>query len=203
MSQETQARILSPDTKRGNRIPPGQTETKKWPVLHHGTVPQVDLDKWTFKADGLVKQSIELSHEEFTSLPMIEVSADMHCVTTWSRLDNVWEGVSIHEIIKRVEPKPEAQFVIIHAEHGWTTNLPLFDLVQDDVLFAWKNNGQDMTPEHGWPLRLVVPRLYAWKSAKWVRRIEFTDQDKPGFWESVGYHMRGNPWKEERFQNYC
>jgi len=203
MTQQTQEKIISPDTKRQNRIPPGQSETKKWPVLHHGSVPQVDLDKWTFKVDGLIEQPIELSYREFTSLPTIEVFADMHCVTKWSRLENTWEGVGIKTIIDRVRPKPEAKFVIVYAEQGWTTNVPVFDLTQNDVLFAWKNNGQEITPEHGWPLRLVVPRLYAWKSAKWITRMTFTDKDRPGFWESVGYHMHGDPWKEERFQNYC
>ncbi len=194
--------IISPDTKRQERVPPGQYETKKWPVLHYGSVPGFDKASWDFRVLGLVEQPLRMNHAEFFSLPRVQVKGDFHCVTTWSKLDNLWEGVSVHEILKRVKVKPEAQYVLAHCEHGFTANLPLSDFVQEDVLFAMKHNGEDLTPEHGYPLRLMVPRLYAWKSAKWLRGIEFLEKDRPGFWEQNGYHMRGDPWTEERHREY-
>jgi DMSO/TMAO reductase YedYZ molybdopterin-dependent catalytic subunit len=148
---------------------------------------------------GLVDQPVRFSWDEFRALPAHRVFADMHCVTTWSLLDNVWEGVLVREVMTRVGLRPEARFVLVHAEAGWTTNLPLEDFLGEDCLFAWAHNGQPLDPDHGAPLRLVVPRLYAWKSAKWVRGIEFLARDTPGFWERNGYHMRGDPWQEERF----
>jgi len=195
----SQQRIVSSDTRREQRIPPRQALTRKWPVLHDGTTPQVDLSKWSLEFFGQVEQPARWTWEEFRALPSVEVFADMHCVTRWSKLDMSWTGVSVHELMKHVKPLPSAKFVMVHGENNFTTNLPLDEFLADDVLFAWAAGGEDLTPDHGWPLRLVVPKLYAWKSAKWVRRVEFMDRDRPGFWERGGYHMHGSPWKEERF----
>ncbi|HYF94225.1 MAG TPA: sulfite oxidase-like oxidoreductase [Symbiobacteriaceae bacterium] len=183
------------------RTPPGQNLTRDWPVLHYGNVPRVDLDTWQFRIFGLVEQEAALTYPEFMALPRTRVTCDIHCVTHWSRLDNEFEGVRMTDVMKLVQIRPEATHVMFHAEGGWTTNLPLSDLLRDDSLFAWRWNGQDITPEHGWPLRTVVPHLYFWKSAKWVRGMEFMNGDRPGFWEQNGYHMRGNPWAEERYWN--
>ena len=184
------------------RLPPGQIETQKWPVLHYGSVPRVDLSTWDLQVAGLVENAQHWTWEEFQKLPRVQVLSDIHCVTRWSRYDNRWEGVSLGEILRRAVPKPSARFATIHAEQGFTSNLPLTELSQDDVLFADRHDGEPLTPEHGWPLRLVVPRRYFWKSAKWVRRIELTDRDQPGFWERNGYHNEADPWREERFSEW-
>jgi DMSO/TMAO reductase YedYZ molybdopterin-dependent catalytic subunit len=191
--------IKSPDIERANRVPPGQRLTEKFPVLHHGDVPQIDVSKWTFRIWGLVEQERKLSYEEFLALPQVKVFSDVHCVTGWSKLNNTWEGVSAQAIKELVKILPEAKFIIVHCYAGFTTNLTLEDFFQTDVLFAVKHNGELLTPEHGYPLRLVVPRLYFWKSAKWVEGVEFTAKDREGFWESRGYHNHGDPWKEERY----
>jgi DMSO/TMAO reductase YedYZ molybdopterin-dependent catalytic subunit len=191
--------IISPDTQRQNRVPPGQRLTEKWPLLHHGAVPNIDTSEWTFTISGWVEQKRALSYDEFMSLPRVKVFSDIHCVTRWSRLNNLWEGVSSSTIRELANILPEAQFVIVHCVGGFTTNLPLTDFFQPDVLFAIKHDNQALTPGHGYPVRLVVPRLYFWKSAKWVSGIEFTAEDRPGFWESYGYHNHGDPWKEERY----
>lgn len=181
------------------RVPPGQVVTEKWPVLHYGSVPRVDLSRWTFRAFGRVENPFEFTWEAFLALPRVTHRSDIHCVTRWSRLDNTWEGVPAAALVERARPLPAADFVLVHAEAGFTANLRREDLLRDGVLFALRHDGRDLTPEHGWPVRLVVPHLYFWKSAKWVRGIEFRDRDVPGFWERAGYHMRGDPWKEERF----
>jgi DMSO/TMAO reductase YedYZ molybdopterin-dependent catalytic subunit len=191
--------IISPDTLREHRIPPGQTQTRKWPVLHAGSVPKVDLARWSFEVRGLVVVPKRWTWDEFRALPSVRVRADMHCVTTWSLLDNVWEGVLVQEVMRHVVIKPEAHFVLVHAEQGFTTNLPLADFLADDCLFAWSHNNEPLSADHGWPLRLVVPRLYAWKSAKWVRGVELLQEDRPGFWEMNGYSNHGDPWTEERY----
>ncbi len=183
-----------------DRIPPGQELTEKWPVLHYGVVPPFNEYLWDFTVKGLLKgDELRLSYQEFKSLPRVSIQADMHCVTGWSKLDNVWEGVSIHEIMKRVQLNPKAKFVSILSEGGYTTNLPTSVLLDEDVLLAFRHNGENLTPDHGWPLRLVVPKRYAWKSAKWVRGLEFTAEDVRGFWERYGYHNNGEPWAEERY----
>jgi len=187
-----------PDESLG-RIPPGQIVVDDWPVLHHGNVPKIDLATWRLRIFGLVEEELEFTYEEFKRLPNVERITDFHCVTRWSRLDNRWRGVSTEEVLKRVSLRPEAKFVIVHAEAGFTANLSLEEFVKQDVLFAWEHDGKVLTPEHGYPLRLVVPQLYAWKSVKWVTGLEFTEQDRPGFWEQRGYHMHGDPWKEERY----
>lgn len=191
--------IKSPDTERKNRVPPGQRVTEGWPVLQYGGVPRVDLDEWRFKLFGLVERERSLSLLEFSALPMVRVLSDVHCVTGWSRLDNLWEGVQALALKDIVKILPEAKFAIVHASGNFTTNLSLDDFFLEDVLFALKHNGRPITPDHGYPLRLVVPRLYFWKSAKWVTGVEFTSEDRPGFWESRGYHNRGDPWREERY----
>ena len=192
-------RIISPDTQRANRVPPGQRLTDKWPVLHHGGVPAIDVKKWTFTITGLVEKERTLTYDEFNALPRVEVFSDIHCVTTWSRLDNLWEGVSAAVIKDLVKIKPEARYVIIEGAGGFTTNLPLDDFFQPDALFAFKHDAHPLTAEHGGPVRLVVPRLYFWKSAKWVTGIRFVAKNEPGFWERAGYHMHGDPWLEERY----
>jgi DMSO/TMAO reductase YedYZ molybdopterin-dependent catalytic subunit len=181
------------------RTPPGQALTRKWPVLTYGRTPRFDPATWSFRCFGLVEEEVSWTWEELQALPRAEVTCDIHCVTHWSRLDNRFEGVSIHEILRRVRPRPEARYVLIHADPDYTTNLPLADLVDDGVLLAMKHDGQDLTPEHGGPLRLLVPKLYFWKSAKWLRGFEFLDVNAPGFWELNGYHMHADPWAEERY----
>lgn len=182
------------------RLPPGQSLTEKWPVLHYGRVPHTPTDKWNFRVFGLVEEPKSWNYEQFMALPHgTTESVDIHCVTRWTKFENVFEGIPFAEIYKLIKPKPEAKFVMVHADQGFTTNLPVEDLLSPNVIFAYKNNGEDISDEHGWPLRLVVPHLYFWKSAKWVRGLEFLEKDEPGFWEDAGYHMRGDPWKEERY----
>ena len=190
--------VLSPaDLKR--RTPPGQTLTDKFPILTYGPTPTFDPGTWDFRMWGLVENEVRWSYSEFMALPPTKVVADFHCVTRWSRLDNEWEGVSFRELLTHVTPLPDAAFVMIHCDGGYTTNLSIEALVDDDVLFAYHHDGEDLDPEHGWPLRSIVPKLYAWKSAKWVRGLEFMSHDRPGFWEQNGYHMNGDPWTEERY----
>ena len=191
--------VQSSDTQRSERIPPGQNETVDWPVLHYGSVPKVDISKWTFAISGSVETERKLNYQQFTSLPQEKVFSDIHCVTGWSRLNNCWEGVSTRTVGDLVGILPDAKFVLVHAEKGFTTNLLLSDFFQSDVLFALRHDGEMLTPAHGYPVRLIVPRLYFWKSAKWVTGIEFMTDDKRGFWESHGYHNRGDPWLEERY----
>lgn len=191
--------VQSPDTNRSDRIPPGQQETDNWPVLHYGSIPRVDISKWSFAISGLVEKEQKLNFEQFSSLPQAKVFSDIHCVTGWSKLNNYWEGVSAQVITDLSTVLPEAKFVLIHAEKGFTANLSLNDFLQPDVLFAMKHNGEALTAGHGYPVRLIVPRLYFWKSAKWVTGVEFMAKDRRGFWESHGYHNRGDPWLEERY----
>ncbi len=181
------------------RLPPGQALTLKWPVLHYGSVPRFDPAHWDFRVYGLIENPLRLTWDEFNALPKIRVTSDFHCVTRWSRFDNHWEGVAFRELLQRVKLRPGTSHVLVHAEQGFTANVPLADLDRDNVLFATHHDGQPLTPEHGYPLRLIVPHLYAWKSVKWVRGLEFFDHDVPGFWEQNGYHMYGDPWKEQRF----
>jgi len=212
--------IISPDTQRENRLPPGQHLTDRWPVLHYGPVPPFDPGKWSFRIWGLVKPERTLSFAEFSALPRVKVFSDIHCVTTWSRLDNLWEGVSTGAIRDLTSVLPEARFAIVHAMWDFSTNLTVEDFFQPDALLAMQHDplrvgapflrrhsnplqeAQHLAPitaEHGGPVRLVVPRLYFWKSAKWVTGIQFTAKDMPGFWETRGYHNHGDPWTEERY----
>ena len=170
-------------------------------MLTYGLTPRFDPKTWSFRCFGLLQREVSWTWEEFQALPRTEVTCDIHCVTHWSRLDNRFEGVPIREILKRVDPTPEARYVMVHADPDYTTNLALADLVDDDVLLALRHDGHDLAPEHGGPLRLVVPKLYFWKSAKWLRAFEFLDVNPPGFWEVNGYHMRADPWAEERYSD--
>jgi DMSO/TMAO reductase YedYZ molybdopterin-dependent catalytic subunit len=181
------------------RIPPGQTETRKWPVLHYGGVPSIDVDTWRFQITGLVAEPLSLSLAELQALPAQDTRCDIHCVTRWSRLDNTFTGVAVRELVRRVRPTVEATHVLVRAAQGFTANLSMADFDRPENLFAWAHDGQPLSAEHGWPLRLVVPHLYFWKSAKWVTGLEFRRSDTPGFWEQNGYHMRGDPWAEERY----
>jgi DMSO/TMAO reductase YedYZ molybdopterin-dependent catalytic subunit len=181
------------------RLPPGQILTRKWPVLHYGTVPQVDRSAWELRVFGAVEHPFTLSWNELLALPRHETVCDIHCVTRWSRYDNAFEGIQLSAILERAGIRPGVTHVLVHAEHGFTTNLPLEDFARPANLLALRHNGEDLTPEHGGPARLVVPHLYFWKSAKWVRGFEFLEEDAPGFWEQNGYHMRGDPWAEERY----
>ena len=196
--------IVSADTQRGDpktRTPPGQTLTAKWPVLHYGTVPKVDphAADWSLRIFGRCRNEYELTYDEIRKMPAVDVVCDMHCVTHWSRLDNRFTGVAIKPLIERAEPEPDAKFVMCHGENGFTVNLPLAQFMADDCVLAYQWDGKDLTHEHGYPLRAIVPRLYLWKSAKWLRGIELRYTDAPGFWEQNGYHMKGDPWKEQRF----
>jgi len=187
--------------KQEGRLPPGQSLTLKWPVLHYGSVPQFDPQTWDLRVYGLVEVPLKLSWDEFNALPRAEHTSDFHCVTRWSRFDNRWNGVLFREVMCRARPKPSATYVLVHAEQGFTANVPLADLDREDVLLATHHDGEPLTPDHGYPMRLIVPHLYAWKSVKWLRALEFLDHDEAGFWERNGYHMYGDPWKEQRFSS--
>ncbi|HZR90969.1 MAG TPA: sulfite oxidase-like oxidoreductase [Gaiellaceae bacterium] len=181
------------------RLPPGQYLTEKWPVLHAGSVPDSDLATWEFTVTGAVETPLRLSYEELRALPHTEVTTDIHCVTRWSRFDTRFRGVHWRELARLARPRPSARFVIARAEQGFTSNLPLEALQTDDALVAWEADGEPLTPDHGWPLRLVVPSRYFWKSAKWLRGLELRESDEPGFWERYGYHNDADPWREERY----
>ena len=182
------------------RIPPGQVLTEKFPVLHFGRTPEYpDLSGWDFRVFGEVESPFTLRWAEFRALPAAQVTLDIHCVTRWSKLDTTWEGVLFTHIAEVAQPKPEARFVIFHAESGYTANLPLEVAMQPNCLLAWSFAGEPLETEHGYPLRSIVPGKYFWKSAKWLRGIEFSAEDQLGFWERNGYNNSADPWKEERF----
>jgi len=185
----------------GGRLPPGQVLTQKWPVLTYGATPRTDRAAWSFRVHGLVAAEVSWTWKEFLELPRVRVTSDIHCVTRWSRFDNRWEGVSVGEIFRRAPVLPGAVAVMAHSEGGYTTNIALSDLLQEDALLAIRHDGDDLPIEHGGPCRLVVPKLYFWKSAKWVRAFEVMDVNAPGFWEENGYHMRADPFREERFSD--
>lgn len=189
------------DTARGKeKVPPGQYLVRdRWPILTYGPTPEADLSTWNFTMDGLVENPVRFSWGEWNELPTVEVVADMHCVTSWSKLENVWMGVPARHLLDIAKPTLEAKFFSAFCDGGYTTNLPIEELYEDDVLFATHHNGKPLETVHGYPMRLVIPRLYAWKSAKWLRGIEFLAEDRPGFWEENGYHSYGDPWKEQRY----
>jgi DMSO/TMAO reductase YedYZ molybdopterin-dependent catalytic subunit len=199
--ENSERKVLERQRREEGRLPPGQSLTLKWPVLHYGSVPHVDLKTWDFQIAGLVEKPVRLTWEEFNRLPQTEIVSDIHCVTRWSRFDNRWTGVLFTELMKLVGPRSEARFALVHGEQGFTANLPLDDLMRPTSLFAFKHDCEPLLPEHGYPLRLVVPHLYFWKSVKWVRGLELSATDEPGFWEQNGYHMYGDPWKEQRFDS--
>ena len=181
------------------RLPPGQYLTEKWPVLHAGTVPDTSLATWDFRVFGEVERELTLTWDELQRLPVRDVTVDIHCVTRWSRFDTSFTGVHWSELAKLVRPKPTARFVVAHAEQGFTSNLPLEAIEADDALIAYAADGEPLTPEHGWPLRLMVPSRYFWKSAKWLRALELLDHDQPGFWERYGYHNDADYTREQRY----
>ena len=182
------------------RIPPGQYRTEKFPVLHYGSVPRTDLATWDFKVHGEVDAPFTLTWDQFKGLPRKSVATDIHCVTRWTKLDTAWGGVPIGEILRLAQVRPSASHVLAHCEQGYTANLPLTVLDDDDdVLLADTFDGLPLEPEHGYPLRLLVPKRYFWKSAKWIRGLEFLDHDILGFWERYGYNNDADPWKEERY----
>ena len=181
------------------RVPPGQYVTERFPVLHAGVVPDVDLTTWDFSVDGLVGSEKTWTWDEFRSLPTQQLTADIHCVTKWSKLDTLWTGVSVRGLWDMIDASPSATHVLVNAYHGFTANLPIDDFLRDGNVFAYEFGGDTLEPEHGYPLRLVVPHLYFWKSVKWVRGFSVLDADQPGFWERNGYHMYGDPYQEQRF----
>jgi DMSO/TMAO reductase YedYZ molybdopterin-dependent catalytic subunit len=185
--------------QHGDRLPPGQKLTDGWPVLHYGGIPEIDLASWKFSMVGLVEDEVHFTWDEFMALPQSTLRSDIHCVTHWSKFDNDWTGVRIADLLAMVRLKPEAKHVMVHSYGGYTTNIPLAELTDAGVLFAHAHNGTPLEKQHGWPLRLVAPKLYFWKSAKWVRGLVFMPDEKPGFWEMYGYHSHGDPWAEERY----
>jgi DMSO/TMAO reductase YedYZ molybdopterin-dependent catalytic subunit len=187
------------DPALADRIPPGQYLTEKFPVLHYGSVPNLTIDGWDLRVFGLVERPLRLTWDEFRALPRTTITTDIHCVTRWSKLDTVWEGVAIREVLRLAGVRPEATHVLEHAEQGYTTNVPLSVLDDGDVLLADTFDGEPLEAEHGWPLRLVLPKRYFWKSAKWIRGLELLDQDQLGFWERYGYNNNADPWQEERY----
>ena len=190
------------EVKRGTEdveAPRGQFVTEKFPVLTAVPGPEVDIGAWRLRIFGMVEEELELTWEQLMALPQVTVDAAFHCVTQWSRLRNTWRGVLFSEVMRLARPSPKAKFVMVYCYGGYTTNLPLEDIVDEVVLFAHQHGGEPLTRGHGGPLRLVVPKLYGWKSAKWVRGVELMERNRPGFWEERGYHMRGDAWKEERF----
>lgn len=199
MRRDSARKRLEREHRANGRLPPGQSLTLKWPLLHVGAVPEFDPASWKFSVTGLVERPLAWTWSEWQALPRVRVQADFHCVTTWSKFDNVWEGVSARAVIERAQPKPEARFVIQHCDGGYTTNTPLDDLLRDNVLLADAHSPEPLTPEHGAPVRMVVPHLYAWKSSKWIRGLEFVEHDRAGYWENRGYHMYGDPSREQRF----
>jgi DMSO/TMAO reductase YedYZ molybdopterin-dependent catalytic subunit len=181
------------------RLPPGQHLTKDWPVLDLGVVPPVSRDRWRLDVYGAIEHPVFWTFAEFTAQKQVQFTSDIHCVTTWSRYDNLWEGLATHELLAACQPREDARFVVLHSYDGYTTNLALEDFAAEDALLAHSWSGQPLTEEHGGPVRLVVPHLYFWKSAKWLQAIEFLTEDAPGFWEVRGYHNRGDPWAEQRY----
>ena len=185
--------------QEGLDVPPGQFVTEKFPVLTFGATPQIETDSWQLKLFGLVEEGITLDWDRLTGLEMVTVDAPFHCVTQWSRLQNTWQGVAFSTLMELARPKSEAKYVVAHCYGGYTANLPLSVLMDSDVLLAYRHDGESLSAEHGGPVRLVVPKRYGWKSAKWVNGMELTEEDSPGFWETRGYHNNGDPLKEERF----
>lgn len=182
------------------KLPPGQIATAKFPVLTHGENQEIAIKDWRFRVFGLVEHEIVWTWDEFRQFPQTTINADFHCVTTWSRFDDNWTGVLFKDLVKHIPLKPEAKFVMQHAYGGYTTNLSLHVMLEEDVMFAHTFNGEPLPKKHGGPMRVFTPRRYAWKGAKWINGLEFLAQDTPGFWEENGYSMTADPWKEERYR---
>ncbi len=187
------------DPALAHRLPPGQILTERFPILHEDEVPSYDLAAWTLRVFGEVEEERVFTFADLMALPQTRLTCDIHCVTRWSRFDNEWEGVRVRDLLQLIKPKSTAKYAMIHADHDYTTNLPLATLLGDDILLAHKWGGEPLTDKHGWPLRLVVPQLYFWKSAKWIRGIELLSEDRPGFWEQNGFHNEADPFLEQRF----
>jgi DMSO/TMAO reductase YedYZ molybdopterin-dependent catalytic subunit len=185
--------------KWGDRLPPGQKVVENWPILTYGGTPRIDTRDWKLRVFGLVEKDVELTWDQLQALPQTKVHCDIHCVTSWSRMDNDFEGVRFLDLLAQVTPKPNATAVMAHCYGGYTTNVLLSDLTRDNVLLATGHDGAPIPTEHGGPCRLMLPHLYFWKSAKWLNGLEFIEKDRPGFWEQYGYHIRGDPWQEERY----
>ena len=187
------------DTSSPSRLPPGQNLTAKFPILDLGVQPAISLDEYRLTTSGLIENPIDWSWDDFQDQPHVSLTTDIHCVTTWSRFDNDWVGVSAKHFLSIVKPLPEAKFMVFHSHDGYTTNVPLAAFDDDDVVLAHSWNNEPISREHGGPVRPIIPKLYLWKSAKWVNHITFLEKDEPGYWEVRGYHNHGDPWKEERF----
>lgn len=183
-----------------DRIPPGQYETHDWPVLTAGPTPRPPLSTWTFSLDGLVESPVQWSWQQFNALPQQSFTNDIHCVTKWSKLNTRWQGVSVETLLEHVTLKPEVRYVMAYSYGDYSTNIPLEDLRQDKAFIGLHFEEKPLAPEHGGPARLVVPHLYFWKSAKWIKGLRFMEHDQPGFWEQGGYSMYGNPWTEQRYR---
>jgi DMSO/TMAO reductase YedYZ molybdopterin-dependent catalytic subunit len=191
-------KVIRPEDQR---LPPGQHLTKDWPVLDLGVTPPVSRERWRLDVYGAVESPVFWTFDEFIAQKQDRFTSDIHCVTTWSRYDNEWDGLATRELLATCQPREEARFVVLHSYDGYTTNLALEDFAAEDALLAHSWSGQPLTEEHGGPVRLVVPHLYFWKSAKWLQAIEFVSEDAPGFWEVRGYHNRGDPWAEQRYSD--
>ena len=181
------------------RVPPGQRVTSRWPVLHEGPIPRFDPATWDLRITGAAENEVTLGYEELKSLGSVQMRSDFHCVTGWSKLDNVWEGVPTRTLLDLASPGPEARFVSVGAEYGYTANLPIEAFYEEGALVAWGHNGEPLAPKHGFPLRLVIPKLYGWKSVKWVRTFDLLGRDRRGYWELRGYHNDADPWLEQRY----
>jgi DMSO/TMAO reductase YedYZ molybdopterin-dependent catalytic subunit len=199
---DTKRRDLEKQASMDGRLPPGQSLTLKFPVLHYGPVPTYDLNTWSLRAFGSVDEERVWSWWDVLKLPMQAVTQDIHCVTRWSKLDTVWEGVPFVEFMKLAGVKPEAKYVIAHCEYGFTANVPVDIMKEEGAMLAIKFDGKPLESDHGFPMRLLVPKKYFWKSAKWLRGLEFAEEDRLGFWEQAGYHNNADPWQEERFSGW-
>ena len=191
-------KVIRPEDQR---LPPGQHLTKDWPVLDLGVTPPVSRERWRLDVYGAIEGPVFWTFDEFAAQKQARFTSDIHCVTTWSRYDNEWDGLATRELLATCQPRDDARFVVLHSYDGYTTNLSLEDFAAEDALLAHSWSGQPLTEEHGGPVRLVVPHLYFWKSAKWLQAIEFLTEDAPGFWEVRGYHNRGDPWAEQRYSD--
>ncbi|WP_035296319.1 sulfite oxidase-like oxidoreductase [Brevibacillus thermoruber] len=192
-------RVPAVDPALARRLPPGQVLTERFPILHEGEVPVYDLETWTLRVFGEVDRDVTLSYADIMAMPQTTITCDIHCVTRWSRFDNRFTGVRFRDFLAAAGVTPQGRYVMLHGDYGYTANVALTDLDRDDVLLAHSFDGAPLTDKHGWPLRLIVPHLYFWKSVKWLRGIEFMNENKPGFWEQNGFHLNGDPFREERF----
>jgi DMSO/TMAO reductase YedYZ molybdopterin-dependent catalytic subunit len=198
--ERIQKMILPPvPAELAHRLPPGQVLTDRFPILHEGPVPEYDLDKWSLRFFGDMSKETQISYHDLMALPHTTIQCDIHCVTRWSKFDTVWEGIRVVDLFKHLKLEPQMKYVMVHADTDYETNLPLDKLLAEDALLAFSYNGQPLTSKHGGPVRLLIPSLYFWKSAKWVTGFEFMNEDRSGFWEKLGFHHVGEPFNEQRF----